>query len=113
MSMVIHVHDDLARRLQSEAEQQKLPVEQLAITILDDAVPPSPTNGDWGRRNRRRFELIRKSTHCELTDREQAELDQLQSWLDEQFETFDAGLLARLDEMKQAIAQSSAEQSHE
>jgi hypothetical protein len=40
MSVVINVHDDLARRLQVEAAHRRVPVEVLATTILDDAVPP-------------------------------------------------------------------------
>ena len=93
MSVVINVHDDLARRLEAEAASQHVPVEVLATTILDSAVPPFKADQDWGQRNRRRLELIRKSTRSELTSGEQAELDQLQSRLDEQFESFDAGLL--------------------
>jgi hypothetical protein len=113
MSIVIHVNDDLASRLQTEARQRKLPVEQLAITILDHAVPPSRTDQEWGDRNRRRLDLIRKSTRQELTDPEQRELDELQNWLDERFDSFDAGLLAQLDGMKRALSGSLAEQSHE
>ena len=125
MSILIHVHDDLARRLQYEAEQRKLPVEQLAITILDGAVPqrqaneappgqaneapPGQADEAWGARNRRRLDLIRKSTRGQLTDQEQQELDGLQSWLDEHFDSFDAALLKRLDGMKQDIARSSGE----
>ena len=113
MSVVINVHDDLARRLEAEAASQHVPLEVLATTILDSAVPPFKADQDWGQRNRRRLELIRKSTRSELTSREQAELDQLQSRLDEQFESFDAGLLNQLDEMKQTVRRLSTEDSHE
>lgn len=113
MLVVISVHDDLARRLQSEARSRNVSVENLAITILDDAVPVSGGDADWGKRNKRRLELIRKSTRSELMDHEQAELDELQSALDERFESFDRGLFAQLDEMKQTVAELRAEQSHE
>ena len=103
MSVVINVHDDLARRLETEAAHQGVPVEVLATTILDSAVPPFKTDEDWGQCNRRRLELIRKSTRSELTSREQAELDQLQSRLDEQFESFDAGLLNQLETVERSI----------
>ena len=94
MSVVVNVHDELAHRLQAEAANRSLSVEELAIAILDAAVSsPNGDSADCGKRNRRRLELIRKSTRCELTEPEQAELDQLQSGLDEQFESFDAGLL--------------------
>ena len=113
MSVVITVYDDLARRLQVEAENRRVSVEKLAVDILDNAVRPRDGERAWGNRNRRRLELIRKSTRCELSQQEQTELDQLQSWLDEQFEPFDTGLLKQLDEMKQAVARLSAEHSHD
>ncbi|HUG68590.1 MAG TPA: hypothetical protein VMM76_12625 [Pirellulaceae bacterium] len=102
MSVVINVDDGLARRLQTVAANQNTSVEELAIAILDDAV--SKGDEEWGSRNQRRLELIRKSARGELTTHEQAELDQLQNWLDEKFESFDRGLMDQLDEMKQAVA---------
>ena len=115
MSVVITVYDDLARRLQVEAGNRRVSVEKLAVDILDNAVRPrhGDRDTDWGNRNQRRLELIRKSTRCDLSQQEQTELDQLQSWLDEQFEAFDTGLLTQLDEMKQAVARLSAEHSHD
>lgn len=113
MSVIINVHDDLACRLQAAAVSRSLSVEEFAITILDDAVPPSEADQDWGRCNRRRLELIRMSTKCELTDEEQAELDRLQSCLDEQFESFDAGLLSQLGEMRQTLKRLSTKDTHE
>jgi predicted transcriptional regulator len=113
MSVVINVHDDLARRLEAEAASQRVSVEVLATTILDSAVPPLKVVQDGGQRNRRRLELIRKSTRSELTNREQAELDQLQTWLDEQFESFDTGLLNQLNAMKQTVLRLSTEPSPE
>jgi hypothetical protein len=68
---------------------------------------------NWGKRNQRRLDLIRKSIQGELSEPEQAELDQLQGWLDARFQPFDAGLLKQLDDMKQAVAQLSHEQSDE
>jgi hypothetical protein len=113
MSVVINVNDDLARRLQAEAAYRRVPVEVLATTILDQAVPRYDADRDWGQRNQRRLELIRKSTRSELTRLEQEELDRLQGWLDEQFVSFDAGLLNQLDEMKQTVQRLSADPSHE
>jgi plasmid stability protein len=112
MSVVINVHDSLARRLHAEAARRSQSVEELATTILENAVPRSEADLDWGPRNRRRLELIRKSTRGELTEREQSELDELQNWLDQQFESFDAGLLNQLDEMKHTVQRLSAEQRH-
>jgi hypothetical protein len=110
---MIHVREDLAQRLQAEAKNRSVSVEELALTILDGAVPPVPQDPGWGKRNQRRLELIRKSTRCPLSEQEQAELDQLQGWLDETFQSFDAGLLKQLHDMKQAVAQLSSEASHE
>jgi hypothetical protein len=74
---------------------------------FDDDVQALPQDEPWGRRNQRRLELIRKSTRSPLSPEEQAHLDQLQGWLDERFQPFDAGLLKQLDEMKEAIASLS------
>jgi predicted transcriptional regulator len=104
MSIMINVQDDLAQRLQAVAKNQRVSVQELAITILDNAVPPVPQEESWGKRNQRRLELIRKSTRGHLSGQEQAQLDQLQAWLDAIFQPFDAGLLKQLDEMKQAVA---------
>ena len=108
MSLLINVNDDLARRLQEEARVRSVSVEELALAILNDAIPGASEDENWGSRNQRRLELIRKSTRSALSEPEQAELDQLQSWLDEQFEPFDAGLLRQLDEVKQAVARLSS-----
>jgi len=113
MSIIINVHDDLAQRLQAVAKNQNVSVQELATTILDDAVPPGPQDENWGKSNQRRLELIRQSTRGELSEQEQAQLDQLQGWLDTQFQPFDAGLLKQLADMKQAVAHLSHEQSDE
>jgi hypothetical protein len=113
MSIIINVHDDLAQRLQAAAKNQSVSVQELAITILDDAIPPVAPGENWGKPNQRRLDLIRKSIQGELSEPEQAELDELQGWLDARFQPFDAGLLKQLDDMKQAVAQLSHEHSDE
>ena len=113
MTLLINVQDDLARRLRTEAKNRSVTVENLALSILDQAVPPRPGEEDWGQRNQRRLELIRKSTREQLSEQEQAELDRLQGWLDERFEPFDAGLKAQLEEMKQAVTRLAGETSDE
>jgi hypothetical protein len=113
MSVMINVHDDLAQRLQAVAKNQSVSVQDLAITILDDAVPAVPREESWATRNQRRLELIRKSTRSHLSEQEQAQLDELQGWLDAKFQPFDAGLLKQLDDMKAAVAQLSHGQSNE
>jgi hypothetical protein len=113
VSIMISVHDDLAHRLQVVAKKQSVSVQELAITILDDALPPIPQDEKWGKHNQRRLELIRKSTRGDLSEQEQAQLDQLQGWLDAKLQPFDAELLKQLDEMKQAVAQLSHEEHNE
>ncbi|MFO7901100.1 MAG: hypothetical protein ACQESR_23495 [Planctomycetota bacterium] len=113
MAVVINLDEELARRLQAEAASRRVSVEQLATRILEKAVPPRHVDDDLSQRNQRRLDLIRKSTRCELTRDERAELDQLQSWFDEEFEDFDAGLLGQLHEMRQTVTRLSAEQSDE
>ena len=109
MSIIISVQDDLAQRLQAAAKRQSISAQELALTILDEAVPPVSADEHWGQRNQQRLALIRKSTREELSAQEQTQLDQLQSWLDEKYEPLDTGLLKQLEEMKQAIAQLSHE----
>jgi len=113
MSMVINVHDDLARRLREAAARRCQSVEDVATTALEKAFPRSEADQDWGRRNQRRLELIRQSTRRDLTLPEQVELDELQSCLDERFAWFDAGLLHQLEEMKQAVQHLPTEPPHE
>lgn len=112
MTVTISVYDELAQRLRVAASKQSVSVQELALTILDDAVPSVPPDESWGQRNQRRLELIRKSTRGELSEQEQSQLEQLQAWLDENFQTFDAGLLKQLDEMKQAVLQVPREASN-
>ena len=104
MSLMIYVADELAQRLHAEAANQQLSPEALALAILDDVVP-QPAGNSWGSQNQRRVELIRKSSRCELTPVERAELDQLQGWLDKRFAEFDTGLHQQLSAWKQLAAQ--------
>ena len=97
MSISITFHDELAQRLQLEASERQVTVEELVTRIVDGAVSRSQTN--WSAQNQRRLVLIRKSVRQTLTDDEQQELDQLQAALDERFEDFDSALLKQLDLM--------------
>lgn len=108
MSVLIKVGDDLARWLQAEAAVKNTSIEELANTILENA---RPNEREWGTRNQRRLTLIRKSSRDELTEVEQSELDELQAWLDERFESFDRGLLDQLGEMKAVVPSLSNGQS--
>ncbi len=101
MSITITFQNDLAQRLESEAMQRHVSVEELAVTILDQAV--SRTCDAWGEQNQRRLALIRKSLRQSLTAEELQELDTLQSALDVRFEDFDAALKTQLDLMHSAV----------
>jgi hypothetical protein len=97
MSLTITFPSDLAQRLESEAKQRRISVEELAATILNRAVPLSHA---WSDENQRRLALIRKSIRESLTREEQQELDSLQATLDARFEDFDAALKSQLDLMR-------------
>lgn len=106
MSITITFQNDLAQRLESEALQRHVSVEELAVTILDRAVLRTPVA--WGEQNQRRLTLIRKSVRRSLTTEEQQELDSLQAALDGRFEDFDAALKTQLDLMHSAVESPSA-----
>jgi hypothetical protein len=100
MSLTITFPSDLAQRLQTEASQRQVSVEELAATILDRAVPYTDA---WSGQNQRRLALIRKSIRESLTSTEQKELDALQATLDARFDNFDAALKSQLDLMRSAV----------
>ena len=104
MSVTITFQNDLAQRLETEALQRHVSVEELATTILDRAV--SSTHAAWGQHNQRRLTLIRKSIQQLLTTQEQQELDTLQAALDVRFDDFDAALKSQLDHMHSAVEQT-------
>ena len=101
MSITITFQDDLAQRIESEAKEQRVSIEELATTILDLAI--TRTHDSWREQNQRRLTLIRKSLRQSLTAVEQQELDTLQATLDARFEDFDAALKAQLGIMQSAI----------
>jgi len=101
MSITITFPNDLAQRLESEALQRQISVEELARTILDRAVARG--HDAWSEQNQRRLELIRQSIRQSLTAGEQQELDDLQAALDVRFEDFDAALKSQLELMHSAV----------
>ena len=101
MSITITFQNDLALRLESEALQRHVSVEELAVTILDRAVLRTPVS--WSEQNQQRLTLIRKSVRQSLSAEEQQELDSLQAALDVRFEDFDAALKTQLDLMHSAV----------
>lgn len=98
MSLTITFEDELAQRLEREAHERRISAEELARTILDDAVPRESAR--WGNLNQRRLELIRKSLREVLPEHEQSELDELQASLDSRFSDFDQTLHQQLGQLR-------------
>ena len=93
MSLTITVPDPLARRLQSRAHAQEIPVDELASRLLESGMQNALEPGQWTIVNERRVALIGKRFKGGLTDQEQEELQQLQELADRQLEELDALML--------------------
>jgi hypothetical protein len=96
MSLTITVPDPLARLLQSRAEVEKIPVDELATRILETGMQDPLQSGQWTVVNKRRMALIEKQFRNGLTDQEQVELQELQELADRQLEELDAVMLKDL-----------------
>ena len=70
MSLTIIVQDPLARLLQSRAEVEKVPVEQLASRLLESGMQNPLEPGQWTIANKRRVALIEKRFYSSLTEQE-------------------------------------------
>ena len=93
MSLTITVPDPLAGLLQSRAEVEKIPVNELASRLLESGVQNPLEPGQWTIANERRAALIEKRFNSSLTGQEQEELQQLQELADHQLEELDALML--------------------
>ncbi len=60
MPLTITISDDLAVRLKSRAEAEQVPVEDLAMRILQNGVQQTLEQEEWRSLNRRRVALIDK-----------------------------------------------------
>lgn len=110
MPMTITLNDELAQRLQRQAEARRIPVQEWAIQVLTHA-PEFPDQREaWRELNARRFQLIRKRHQGGLTEPEEAELAELQATTDRWLEPLDQQRLEMLkpyDELAQRLAHSS------
>ena len=96
MTMTITLDDDLAQRLQRQAEARSISVQEWAILILGRA-PEFPDQPEaWRQLNARRFQLIRQRHHGGLTQAEEAELAELQATADQWLEPVDRERLEML-----------------
>jgi hypothetical protein len=102
MSVTITVDDPLAGQLRSEAQQQRVSVQELATDLLSRALADSQ-DVVWRKANQRRLALIHKSSTLGLTPSESEELQQLQLLADQFLEASDAGRLAEVQRMEQEV----------
>ena len=102
MSLTIRVPDPLARRLQSRAEAEQVPVDELAARLLATGMENPLEPEQWTAANQRRVALIEKRFHGGLTDNEQQELQHLQALADRQLEELDTLMLKDVADMEAA-----------
>ncbi len=96
MSLTITVPDPLARMLQSRAQAQRIPVDELASRLLETGMQNPLEPEQWTIANERRVALIEKRFSSGLTDQEKDELQQLQELADRQLEELDVLMLKDL-----------------
>ena len=100
MSLTITVSEPLAERLQSRAEAERVPVEELASRLLESGIQRALEPAQWNVANERRLNLIEKRFASGLTDEEQQELQRLQVLADQQLEELDALMLRDVGRME-------------
>ncbi len=103
MSLTITVSDPLARRLQSRAQAEKVPVDELASRLLENGIQRPLEPEQWRTANERRAALIEKRFTGSLTDNEREELQRLQELADQQLDQLDALMLRDVARMEAAV----------
>ncbi len=68
MSLTITVPEPLAERLQSRAEAEQVPVEELASRLLESGIQRALEPAQWNLANERRLNLIEKRFASGLTE---------------------------------------------
>jgi hypothetical protein len=107
MPVTIQLDDDLAGQLQSKAVAHQLSLEEFTARLLGGALGEMAAAEACQDQNRRRVSLIRKSSTNGLSPQEQAELQELQTALDQRLEPVDEQLLDRLQHLQHATAELS------
>lgn len=102
MSVTITVQDPLAAKLRSEAQQQRLSLQELATNLLARALSDAHDAG-WRKADLRRLALVHKSSTAGLTPEEASELEQLQILADQRLETLEAERLAEVERIEQEV----------
>ena len=107
MPVTITLSDDLAARLQMQAQSQRLSLEQWALTILGHAAEHQQELQTWARLNQRRFALIRKQYTGSLSESEERELVELQAAVAKALEPWDREMIENLEPYEKLASQLS------
>lgn len=111
MPVTIVLNDELATLLQQQAQIQRVPLEQLALSILGQAAESPREQQTWITLNQRRFALIGKRYSVGLDAVEERELAKLQATVASLLEPWDRTLHENLTEFE--IAAARLNQTHE
>lgn len=93
MPLTITLNDELAQRLETQAETQRVPVQKWAVMILSLAADRPHEFEVWSKINQRRNELIHKRYSSGLEAPEERELSELQEAVDRALEPWDQPML--------------------
>src|SRR5712671_6472190 len=97
MPITIDLQDELAQRLQRQAEARQMSLHEWVINVLSRA-PEFPDQPEaWRALNARRFQLIHQRHQGGLTQAEEAELAELQATADKWLEPHDRQRLEMLE----------------
>ena len=106
MTLTISLPDPLVDQLRLRAEAERVSVDELASTVLAEAMQRPLDSAKWGMQNQRRLALIRQRFASGLSTAEAEELRILQNAADWQVEAMDRAMLADVQAMKQAVEAS-------
>ena len=104
MPVTIQLNDMLAAQLQEKAAARRLSLQEFTVHLLDGALGQLDVDAAWAAQNQRRLHLIRKSYTSSLSSQEQAELQGLQTALDQRLEPLDDCLLDTLRQWQSSAA---------
>lgn len=106
MTLTISLPDPLVDQLRLRAEAERVSVDELASSVLAEAMQRPLASDKWGVQNRRRVALIRKRFTSGLSPAEEQELRALQELADQQVEALDQAMLSDVKAMTQPLQYS-------
>jgi hypothetical protein len=109
MNLTISLDEAQAGQLQRQAATRQMAPEELAQSILHEALGKLAEEEQWNVLNRRRVELIRKSRTSGLTASEEEDLRRLQDAVDRKLEPIDQQLLAQARQFQHLAEQLTDE----